>query len=159
VTAKLTRTEAIRGRVVRPDGSPAAAIQVRASGSGQGMDHGQGYAQTADDGSYEMQVNSGEAYAVCVDDEDWAAPSRLDMVVREGKPVEGVDFKLTKGTVIRGTVTVGPAGRPAANQYIMLIESAGQAPAEVREKDDRLWREVRRQFGAMTDSKGRYSIR
>ena len=64
-------------------------------GTGQGMDHGQAEARTAADGSYEMSVNSGEAYAVYVDDKDWAARSRLDVVVREGKLVDGVDFRLS----------------------------------------------------------------
>ena len=76
VGAALTRTESIRGRVVGPDGSPAAGIVVRADGTGQGMDHGQSVARTAADGSYEMNVNAREAYAVYVDDKDWAAPSR-----------------------------------------------------------------------------------
>ena len=159
MTAKLTRTEAIRGRVVGPDGSPAPGIGVIALGSGKGVDNGHGRSRTANDGSYAMQVNAGEAYAVYVDDKDWAAPSRLDVIVHEGKPIDEVDFKLTRGTVIHGTVTVGPGGQPAAKQYIRLIESAGQAPAEVREKDDWIWHEVQRQFGAMTDSAGRYSIR
>ena len=73
-------------------------MKVQAYGTGQGMDNGQGRARTAKDGSYEMPVSPGEAYAVYVDDQDWAAPSRLDVVVREGKPAEGVDFKLSRGT-------------------------------------------------------------
>jgi RNA polymerase sigma factor (sigma-70 family) len=159
VTARMTRTEAIRGRVVRPDGSPAPGIEVHAFGSGQGMDHGQDRARTAVDGTYEMDVNAGEAYAVFVEDKDWAAPSRLDVVVREGKPAGGVDFRLTRGTVLRGTVTVGPGNRPAPGQFIRLDEAGGPAPADLREKGDRFVREVRRQFGATTDAAGRYSIR
>ncbi len=159
VTARLTRTEVIRGRVVRPGGSPAPGIQVRAFGSGQGIDHGQAQARTAGDGSYEMHVSAGEAYAVYVDDESWAAPARLDVVVREGKPADAVDFQLTRGTVIRGTVTVGPGNQPVANQFIRLDETGGQAPDDLREEGDRLSRQIRRQFGAMTDAAGRYSIR
>ena len=82
--------------------SPPQDIEVHAFGSGQGMDNGQDRARTAADGSYEIDVSPGEAYAVYVDDKEWAAPSRLDVVVREGKPAGGVDFKLTRGTVIRG---------------------------------------------------------
>ena len=115
VTAKLTRTVAIRGRVVGLDGKPAAGIKVGAVGTGQGADSGYGQATTAADGSYEMQVSAREAYAVFVDDKDWAAPTRLDVVVREGKPVDGVDFMLGRGTFIRGTVTVGPTNNQPLN--------------------------------------------
>ena len=63
---------------------------------------------TNQDGSYEMSVSPREAYVVYVDDKAWAASSRLDVIVHEGKPVVGVDFQLSRGTVIRGTVVVGP---------------------------------------------------
>ena len=159
VTATLTRKGSIQGRVVLPDDAPAPGIEVRALGSGQGIDNGSGRAVTAVDGSYVMDVNAGEGYAVYVVDEDWAAPSRLDVVVRHGKPAGGVDFKLTPGTIIRGTVTVGPGNRPAAKQYIRLDEVGGPAPEDLREKGDHFAREIRRQFFATTDSTGRYSIR
>ncbi len=159
VTARLTRTEAIRGRVVHSDGSPAPGIGIRASGTGKGMDNGHSLARTAGDGSFEMKASPGEAYAVFVDDPEWTAPSRLDVVVLEGKPSDGVDFKLTRGTNLRGTVTVGPGDRPASDQSIQLIEKAGRAPSEVREEGDRTWREARRYLTAKTDALGHYSIR
>jgi RNA polymerase sigma factor (sigma-70 family) len=158
-TAVMQRMEIIRGRVIHADGQPARGIKVHAYGTGQGIDNGQSRAETAEDGSYEMSVNPSEAYAVYVDDQDWAAPSRLDVVVREGKPVEGVDFKLSRGTVIRGTVTVGPGNGPGANQFIRLDEAGNQAPKDIHQEGDRSWRQVRRQFGAMTDSGGQYEIR
>ena len=159
VTATLTRKETIRGRIVRPDGSPASGIEVRAYGSGKGLENGQDSTRTAADGTYELRISPGEAYAVYVEDREWAAPSRLDVVVREGKPVDGVDFKLARGTILRGMVTVGPGNRPAPEQYIRLDETGGSAPEEFREKGDTYAHEVRRQFGAMTDSEGHYSIR
>ena len=54
VTARLIRTEAIRGRVVRPDGSPAPGIEVHAYGTDRGIDNGQDRTRTAADGTYEM---------------------------------------------------------------------------------------------------------
>jgi RNA polymerase sigma factor (sigma-70 family) len=159
VTATLTRNGSIRGRVVLQDGSPAQGIAVQAFGSGQGVDNGVGRAHTAADGSYEMDVNTNEGYAVYVDDKDRAAQSRLDVVVRDGKPVGGVDFKLTPGTIIRGTVTVGPGNRAAAKQFIRLDETGGPAPEDLRKKGDHFGHEIRRQFGATTDSAGHYSIR
>ncbi len=159
VTTRLTRTETIRGRVTLPDGSPAPGIQVRAYGSGKGSDNGQDRIRTDASGSYTLTVNPDEAYAVYVDDKDWAAPSRLDVDIRAGKPVAGVDFRLTRGTLLHGKVTVGANRRPVADQYIILDETAGIAPEEFREPGDHTHREVRRQFGATTDASGRYSIR
>jgi len=159
VTAKLSRTTTIRGRVVHPDGTPAPGILINATGTGVGNDHGQSYIRTSTNGSYEMTVSPGEAYAVFVVDDNWAAPSRMGVIVREGQPASGVDFTLGRGTLIRGTVTVGPGGKPAPGEFIRLIENAGRAPAEVVEPGDRTAREIQRQFGVNTDAQGRFSIR
>jgi RNA polymerase sigma factor (sigma-70 family) len=159
VTAKLTRNEAIRGRVVRPDGSPARDVLVHAFGTGKAGDNGRGQARTAADGSYEISVSAGEGYSVFVEDKDWTAPARLDVIVREAEPAEGVDFKLSPGTVVRGTVTVSPGPKPAPDQYIMFDQTGGQGPIDVDEEGHRTSRQIRRQFGATTDANGRYSIR
>ena len=158
ITARLPKTESIRGRVVYPDGKPAGGILVRAYGSGQGMDNGQAEVQTTEDGSYELFVNPREIYAVYVDAQGWAAPARLDVVVREGKPVQAVNFKLSRGTIIRGEVLVGPRNKPLANQFIGLHESGDPAPEDLREKGDRAARYAIRQLGAMTDASGHYSF-
>ena len=155
----LPRTGAIRGRFVAPDGSRAPGIEVRALGSGKGFDSGHGRARSTVDGSYEMTVSPDETYAVYVDDVDWAAPSRLDVIVRESKPAEAVDFKLTRGTLVRGTVTVGPGNRPAANQVVGLAEAGGQAPAELVDKGVSFRHDIHRYVHGTTDAEGRYSIR
>jgi hypothetical protein len=157
VTVTLTRKEAIRGRVTLPDGAPAEGILVYAISS-QGVDYGQGTVRSAADGSYEMDVDADEAYAVYVDDDHWAAPSRLDVVVRDRKPVDGVDFKLVPGTIIRGTVTFGPGNWRAAEEVLGLVETGGEAPNVLRELGDLVARETRRYCGTATDSEGRYEI-
>ena len=101
----------------------------------------------------------GEAYAVYVQDDDWAARSRLDVAVRAGEPALGVDFLLGRGTVIRGTVTVGPGNRPSAKEYIRATESGGEAPQELRAPGDTYSRQVQRSAGAVTDDRGHYAIR
>ena len=159
VTAKVIRAESIRGRITYRDGTPARGIEVNAHGSGQVMDQGFDRTHTAADGTYELTISPGETYAVAVEDNEWAAPSHLGVVVREGKPVEGVDFKLAHGTLLHGTVTVGSNNRPAAKQFIRLDEAGEAAPEEFRQKGDSFSHVVRRQFGAMTDSSGKYSIR
>ncbi len=157
VTAHLVRTETLKGRVTLPDGSPASDIEVTAFGTGQGFDSGHGRVRTAADGSYAMDLPPNEAYAVFVDDKEWAARSRLDVVIRPGKPVDGIDFKLAKGTVIRGQVTVGPAKLPLANQYIRLGEDGGEPPKDVRHAEFR--RNVQRSVSTKTDAQGVYRLR
>ena len=158
-TVRPFRKETVRGRIVLPDGSPAPDIDVQAYGSGRGLDNGQDQTHAADDGSYELRVSPGEAYAVSIVDKNWAAPSHLDVIVREGKPVDGVDFKLTRGTRIHGTVIIGPDKRPVAKQHITLDEAGGVAPEEFRDRGDHFAHEIRRQFGVLTDAAGHYSIR
>ena len=157
VTATLTRTGSIRGRVVLPDGSAAQGIEVHAFGSGQGLDNGQGNVRTAADGSYEMDVNAPDkGYAVYVDDKEWAARSRLDVVVATANG-EG----LTSSSRPDGSstaITVGPGNPPAVKQYIRLDET-GAKRRRPREREITNWRPIRRQFGAITDSAGRFSIR
>ena len=159
VTTRLVRTEAIRGRVVHADGTPAAGVWLQAYGSGKKLDQGSGEALTDADGRYEMRVSPDEGYAVYVQDRDRAARSRLDVIVRRGKPAEGVDFTLTRGTLLRGTVLVGDGNKPAPGAYIRMDETGGPAPEEFREAGDTSAHEVGRQFGVSTDAAGHYSIR
>ena len=164
--ARMVRTETIRGRVSLPDGSPAPGVLVLARGAGV-TDVGYTFAYTAADGTYEMHVGPGEMYAVYIDDhtddfvrrKDWTARTRLDVVVRRGKPVEGVDFQLGPGTIIKGTVTVGPDDRPAVGQFIAFNEKGERAPDDLYEKGDHVSHPTRRQRGATTDDQGRYEIR
>lgn len=113
----------------------------------------------AADGSYTLDVPPNEGYAVYIEDPEWAAPSRLDVIVREGKPVDGVDFRLSRGTVLRGTVTVGTARRPVVNEYIYLEESGAAAPEEFRVKGDSFAHGIGRQLGVRAGQDGRYEIR
>jgi RNA polymerase sigma factor (sigma-70 family) len=159
VTAKLIRTESIRGRVVHADGSPAPGVEVNASGSGQGMDNGQARVRTAADGTYEMTISPREAYAVSIEDKDWTAAPRFDVVVREGRSVSGVDFTLIRGTVFRGSVTAGPNKRPVPKHWITLIRDGGEVPKDLLEPGDQFSRPIQVQIGAMTDESGHFSTR
>ena len=125
---QISRTKAIRGSCRPPRRLACPGIEVYAYGTGKGMDNGQDRTHTVADGSYEMNLDPGEAYAVYVDDKDW--PRRFPPRRRppQGKPVDKVDFALTRGTVIRGTVTVGPGTGPPADQEIRIDESGGPAP-------------------------------
>ena len=73
----------------------------------------QGRVRTAADGSYAMDLPPEQSYMIGVIDDEWAAPSRGGVVVREGVP-GGLDLTLERGAVIRGRVTAGPESKPVA---------------------------------------------
>jgi len=98
VVVALFRKETIRGRVTFPNGSPARDMYVLARGTGPSPDQSIGTARTDADGRYEMRVAPNETYTVWAgDSKEWTAPARLDVVVRPGELVTGVDLQLTKG--------------------------------------------------------------
>ncbi|MHC5537913.1 carboxypeptidase-like regulatory domain-containing protein, partial [Singulisphaera rosea] len=159
VIAKMSRTGAIRGRVFHPDGSTAAGVRIQASGSGQGIDTGFGRALTGDDGTYAMEVPPEELYVVYVEDEEWTAPTRLDVVVRTGHPVDDINFTLPRGVTVRGTVTDGPQRTSVAGEEIELIQDGRHTPPELLDPDDSLRHQGRRSIHMTTDSGGHYSTR
>jgi RNA polymerase sigma factor (sigma-70 family) len=158
LTARLLRAETIRGHVIRLDGKPAAGILVLAQGCGTGSDRGHARVRAAADGSYEMTVQSDESYVVTVVDDEWAAPSHVGVIVREGRPVAGLDFRLVRGTLIHGTLTIGSDRRPAEGREILLVQSGGPLPRELRGNDGS-YHEVRMDRHARTDASGRYQFR
>jgi hypothetical protein len=78
--------------------------------------------RTMADGSYSLLVYPNQSYLIAVTDEEWAAPSLRGILVREDKPRMDLNFRLSKGTLIQGKVTLGRDKKPAAGQTITLIE-------------------------------------
>jgi peroxiredoxin len=68
-------------------------------------------------------------------------PERADRRPASTMPVEGLDFRLVRGTLIHGTLTIGPDRRPAEGRNVLLHQQ---------------WMVER---SATTDAKGRYQIR
>ncbi|WP_165246772.1 sigma-70 family RNA polymerase sigma factor [Paludisphaera soli] len=159
VSARLERDVKIRGRVTRPDGSPARGIKVLAFGSGRGNDRGYERTRTDDEGRYTLQVPPGETYAVWVDDRDWTAPARMDVVAPAGRPIEGVDIGLVKGTLVKGRLTVGPDRRPATQAWVHAQQTRGAAPDDPREGGEAADRRVRMFANADVEPDGSYALR
>jgi RNA polymerase sigma factor (sigma-70 family) len=156
LTMHLLRKAKISGKVLRPDGRPAAGIVVEAAGAGPAVHNEHAQALTWADGSYDMLVHGEEAYVVTVVDDRWAAPSHVGVLVREGRPVGGLDFQLAEGTIVRGTVTVGTDRRPGKNLWLSLAMRAGEIPEDIRKPGDKTYHEVRHDRGAGTDAQGRF---
>jgi RNA polymerase sigma factor (sigma-70 family) len=162
ITMRLRRSETIRGRVTRPNGRPAAGVLLAASGSAWKPDrvgcfpNSQAQTRTAEDGTYEMIALPDLAYAVAVTDDDLAASTRFDVVVRESKPATGVDFRLRRGTFIHGTLTQGPDHKPIARDNVWFIEERSMPEALLGHRNGP---ELRMSRSAWTDARGHYSIR
>jgi RNA polymerase sigma factor (sigma-70 family) len=156
LTMHLLRKAKISGKVRGADGRPAAGILVEAAGAGPAVHNDHQQTLTRADGSYEMLVHGEEAYVVTVVDDRWAAPSHVGVVVREGRPVSGLDFRLAEGTVVRGAVTLGADRRPVADQQVLLILRAGEIPPAIRKPGDKTYHEIRHSRWVMTDAQGRY---
>ncbi|WZP00150.1 sigma-70 family RNA polymerase sigma factor [Isosphaeraceae bacterium EP7] len=159
IVAALARNETIRGRVTRPDGTPAKGILIVAAGSGWGNTEGRDQVRTGTDGTYELQLNPGEAYHVGVDDPEFSASTRMDVVLRVGVPVAPVDFKLSSGTIVRGRLTIDPDGRPVTDGSVVLQEWNDLPAGGLQNRGSTNNFRVSRTYGANTDTQGRYSIR
>ena len=55
-------------------------------------------------------------------DENWAAHTLSNVIVREGRDQTGLDLALVKGTLIHGQVSEPPGPRPAAGAEMILAE-------------------------------------
>jgi hypothetical protein len=159
VVARLVRTAAIRGRVTLPDGSPARGVMVLARGSSIGRDDSQFTSFTAADGSYEMLVPPDEeAYAVHVEDPNWAAPARLDIAFPRGRLLAPVDFRLTRGTELKGRVTQGQDHRPASGNYVTVSQDGRERSDDLLPREDWL-RRTGWSRHVKLDEQGRYATR
>ncbi len=92
--ARLLRNTRIGGVVRHADGRPAAGILIRAEGRGATNDYCRRHTRTRDDGSYSVDVYSDQSYMIAVLDDRWAARSLTGVIVREGKPIDGLDVTL-----------------------------------------------------------------
>jgi hypothetical protein len=161
-TLRMIRQARLAGRVLRPDGTPAAGVFVEAQGFATANYSGRAYAAaTRADGSYYMTVCGELVYVVGVVDDRWAAACRPGVVAREGAAVGGLNFRLAEGTVLRGRLTAGAGKRPAAGEVLLLREQAGEFPEALRvgPRRDRARDELYFSRTATTDADGTYRFR
>jgi hypothetical protein len=95
-------------------------------------------------------------YMIAVDDKSWAAPTRRNVVLKEGQEQGEVDFTLTKGALIHGRVTEEPDHRPAAGRTLALVEEGDTLPKDQRSLSDNKSTLTR---VSTIDTQGRYQFR
>ncbi len=84
---------------------------------------------TGDDGAYTLEVPARSHYILSVISPKWAAASRSGIYPQEGKPIAGIDFRLTPGTIIRGRVTSSD-GKPMKGEQVTFVEQGAKIPIE-----------------------------
>jgi hypothetical protein len=156
LVARLYHNAHVSGKVTRPDGQPAAGVLLQAEGRGETSHYCRTYARTAADGSYRLALYPDQSHIIAVLDADWAVPSIIGFRVGEGEARTGVDFRLDRGTLVRGRVTVGDPPRSRPDQTVAVIqqgaELGGAAGRFGRGREELVrW--------ATTDAEGRYSLR
>jgi beta-lactamase regulating signal transducer with metallopeptidase domain len=132
LTARVLRATRLSGAVRFRDGRPARGMLVQAQGDGAAPDHCFVSQRTGDDGTYAIDVPPDRLYAVAVIDEEWSAPTRMGLVVREGQAQDGLDFTLEKGTLLHGRITEESGLRPSERAVIQLSEPGPVLPKDLR---------------------------
>jgi hypothetical protein len=123
LVTRLLRLATMSGKLTLPDGKPAGGIVLQIEGRGETNHYFRGVVRTRSDGTWSLPVYPNQTYVVAVTNENWAATSRANIVAKEDEKIAGLDFKLGKGTLVHGRVTVGKDKMPAGNQTITLIEN------------------------------------
>ncbi|MFN0051111.1 MAG: carboxypeptidase regulatory-like domain-containing protein [Planctomycetales bacterium] len=146
---QLLRSTEISGTVRTADGKPAAGIVLQAEGRGQTNHYYRDLTRTNAEGEFTFRAYPDQSYLISVVDENWAAQSATIPELSEDQPVNGLELKLGRGTIVRGVATTAD-GRAQANATVTLIQSATMSVP------DRTAQLVR---WARTDAQGRYHFR
>ncbi len=145
----LLRMTGLSGTVRTADGKPAAGIVIQAEGRGDTNHYFRNLARTNAEGAFEFQAYPEQSYLISVLNENWTALSCTVAQLPEDQPVGGLEFRLNRGTVLRGVATSAD-GRVVADATVTLIQTA-QLPAPAKNPELVRW--------AKTDSQGRYDFR
>jgi thioredoxin family protein len=126
VVATLLPLVPVSGRVVLSDGSPAAGIDVRVCGQGYGSDGFRDSTVSAEDGTFQMDVNPDQYYLFAAGNKEWASAATA-RVVRLGQPVDEIELKLQRATRVFGRMTAGADDEAIADAYVQLYLKAAKS--------------------------------
>ena len=124
VTVVATEIPVLRVQVTYPDGRPALGAQVHYSGHLYGRIGNWSSGDQLYDSPGETVVTTFRAVAYCVVSAttDGFASKMEARAVRMAEPLRPVHLILKPATRLHGTFTVGKERRPAANEWVTLVE-------------------------------------
>ena len=98
------RKPTIRGKVIKPDGTPAVGMVVKAEGAGD-SNYTSATTITNDDGRYEMKVYPKQKILLAANDQQFAARSVGAIELTDDEIKEDVDLLLERAVLIKGRIT------------------------------------------------------
>lgn len=128
---RLTPGASITGRVVLPDGRPAADVRV---GAQELATAAWGEAQTDATGRYRITGLPQGRFNVAVDENSpvlngqWTAAALAALPLNAGRTEGGADLSLTHGAWVTGRITRRATGLPLANEEVGAYGPAHPAP-------------------------------
>ena len=108
LTSKLPRGGRITGRVLNPDGTPAARVQVNTSST----EGGRGHALSNDQGEYTLTSLGPGRYKVWAEVDDLTCIAATDLAVTTGTVLSKQTVQLVKGGFIVGRIVDANTGKP-----------------------------------------------
>lgn len=108
VRFEIPRGGCIRGRVWRPDGNPAARVQVETTSAEGGRGHG----RTNDQGEYELRSLAEGTYKVWAEAPDLTCVAATQLQVQPGETIEDGIVQLVHGGFIVGRLIDAKTGHP-----------------------------------------------
>jgi beta-lactamase regulating signal transducer with metallopeptidase domain len=163
VTLRLNRLVPIRGKVITPDGKPAAGILVSLVGAGNDHDDFREAIRSGADGTFEVLAAPNKVYLLIVQETRWAAVPVTGFALWPDQPVQNLEFRLRPSTRIHGRVTVGPDEKPVAGLRITSYQFGADAHnlpgvALPNPQNDNRWIQPTLFHHAKTGADGRYEF-
>lgn len=135
---KLSPEAAITGRVLLPNGQPAAGIMVSVNSFGPERVE----ARTREDGQYRLGPLAEGRYSVIIENDDYVATAH-ESEVSAGQILNNIDFQLTQPGFVTGHVRDKVTGQPLSGAT--MAANSGARPGQPHH--------------AETDERGAYRIR
>jgi len=119
----------ISGHVFGPDGKPIGRVRVQIQSQGRMLalqSSASSSPVSKPDGSYTVLVSRKPSYTLRITDSRWIAQYQ-EIPTITGDSIENVDFKLSEGTIIHGTLTEAPDHNPVPREIVQIVSIDGAA--------------------------------
>jgi hypothetical protein len=122
----------ISGHIFGPDGKPIGGVRIQIQSQGRPLPvrPSAGSAASKPDGSYSVLVSRKPSYTLRITDSRWVAQDQ-EIPTTASDSIDNVDFKLSEGTIIHGTLTEAPDHNPLPREIVQIVSIDG-ATSKIR---------------------------